>query len=109
MDQFTTQVTSEQITQIREEIQAVAQMYTDKTGKPLELTDAQIQIIIATHLKPGELGKLTQVELRSKVQELATVIPDADLRRFLLEAGFCGVEGDINQNLEEIEISLKKA
>jgi hypothetical protein len=102
MDQFTGQARPEQITQIREKIQVVAQIYTDKTGKTLELTDAQIQTIIATHLKPGELGKLTQAELKVKVQELATAIPDADVRRFLLEAGFCGIWWKFQENIKTI-------
>lgn len=105
MDQFTTQAIPEQIIQIREKIQAVAQMYSDKTGKSLELTDAQIQTIIATHLKPGELGKLTQVELKGKVQELATAIPDADLRRFLLEAWFCWINTTMQRFESDEEIS----
>lgn len=95
MDQFTIQATPEQIAQIRQKIQAVAQIYTDKTWKKLELTDTQIQAIIDTHLLPWQLGQLTQAELKAKVAELATAIPDADVRRFLLEAGFCGMEGDI--------------
>lgn len=92
MDQFTVPASSEQLIQIRNKIQSVAKLYTDKTGKTLELTDEQIQTIIAAHLKPGELGKLTQAELRAKVELLATTIPDADVRRFLLEAGFCGMK-----------------
>ena len=57
MDQFTTQATPEQITQIRQKIESVAKMYTDKTGKALELTDAQktqIQSIMAANKPSAE-------------------------------------------------------
>lgn len=90
MDQFAGQATPEQIAQIRQKIESVAQMYTDKTWKKIELTDTQIQAIIDTHLLPWQLGKLTQAELLTKNKKLAETIPDADVRRFLLEAGFCG-------------------
>ena len=88
---------AEWLDDVRDKIQ---KLYTDKTGKTLELTDAQIQTIIATHLKSGELGKLTQAELRAKVAELATAIPDATARRFLLEAGFCGMEETSKANFK---------
>ena len=91
MDQFSGQATVEQINQIRQKIEAVAQMYVDKTWKKLELTDTQIQAIIDTHFLPWQLWKLTQAELLVKNKKLAEAIPDDDLRRFLLEAGFCGI------------------
>ncbi|HMY80904.1 MAG TPA: hypothetical protein PK048_03605, partial [Candidatus Absconditabacterales bacterium] len=114
MDQFAGQATPEQIDQIRQQIDAVAQMYADKTGKQLELTDTQIQAIIDAHLLPGQLGSLTQAELSAKTRKLAEAIPDVNLRRFLLEAGFCGErkktsnkkDGDKNNtiNIDDIEI-----
>ena len=102
MDQFYGQATPEQITQIREKIQAVAQIYSDKTGKPLELSDTQIQAIIDTHLLPWQLGKLTQAELIAKNRKLVEAISDSDVRRFLLEAGFSGKDR-MNSNTEEMQ------
>ncbi len=81
----------------------ITDQYTKITGKTIELTDGQIQTIITTHLNAGELGKHTQTELRTKVQELATAVPDADLRRFLLEGGFCGTSWyNTKKNMPEI-------
>ena len=102
MDQFSGQATPEQIAQIRQQIEAVAQMYAYKTWKKLELTDTQIQVIIDTHLLPWQLWKLTQAELLVKNKKLAEAIPDTDLRRFLLEAGFCGMFDGISKKIANL-------
>ncbi|USN56287.1 MAG: hypothetical protein H6766_04400 [Candidatus Peribacteria bacterium] len=89
--------------QIRDRIKT---QYETMTGQKLDLTDAQIQTIIGTHLLPGELGKLIPAELKAKVKLLTTTIPDEGVRRFLLEGGFCG-KWDIPSMIKNMHYKTK--
>jgi len=70
--------------------QEISTQYQQATWKELTLTDEQLLSIIDAHEQDWILGELTLWQLHRKVQILDKVIQDKDVRRFLLEAGFCG-------------------
>ena len=109
MDQYKTNSTPDNIEEIRGRIKDLNHIYEEKIGKQLpEFTNTQIQTIINTHLKPWELGKLTQEQLKAKTKELSTTIPDIYVRRFLLEWGFCGKEQKLPDILFQEVVGIKR-
>ncbi len=55
-----------------------------------DVSDAEQEAILAAHALPGAIGTLSSAELRAKVEALATAIPNADVRRLLIESAICG-------------------
>lgn len=78
---------SEKLKTLKEEIE---KQYKDVVGEDLNLTERQLLTIIDAHKKKWILWQLTDSQLRGKAKELSKTITNEDVRRFLLEAGFCG-------------------
>lgn len=75
--------------ELREEIN---KQYKEITWKELELTDNQLLSVLDAHEQDWILWELNLPQLKKKVVILAETIKDDNIRRFLLEAGFCGME-----------------
>lgn len=80
----------EKLQNLREKIN---QEYKRITGaeEDLNLTNEQLLSIIEAHKQDGKLWNLDQSELWNKDKILSETIKDKDVRRFLFEAGFCGM------------------
>lgn len=88
------------LTQLREDINTEYKMVT-WTDQNLDLTDEQLLSVLDAHEQDWVLWELTIWQLRKKVKILAETVTDPDIRRFLLEAWFCGKsELDIDLNEE---------
>ena len=96
---------SQQLQLLKEEI---SKQYQEATGKTLNLTNEQLLSVLDAHKQDGKLGELTLWELKTKVKVLDQTITDPEVRRFLLEAGFCSNESKINivdfKKMNETEI-----
>ena len=78
---------SAKLEELRKEI---AEQYKQSTWEELQLSDDQLLSILDAHEQDWELWKLKLWELKVKVKILSEAITDEKVRRFLLEAGFCG-------------------
>ena len=79
----------------------------------LNLTGEQLLSILDAHEQDGKLWELTIWQLKQKVKVLDETITDKEIKRFLLEAGFCGKNEEIKENnetnvqrLEELWINI---
>ena len=95
---------SERLEELRKEI---SEQYKESTWEDINLTDEQLLSILYAHEKKWKLWELTLWQLKEKVKKLSKTITDPKVRRFLLEAGFCGkettwakVEDSVNPNIE---------
>ena len=95
---------SERLEELRKEI---SEQYKESTWEDINLTDEQLLSILYAHKKNWKLWELTLWQLKEKVKKLSKTITDPKVRRFLLEAGFCGrettwakVEDSVNPNIE---------
>lgn len=68
----------------------ISKQYKQATWEDIELSEKQLQTILETHQLDWNLWELTPQELRQKVKSLDKTIKEKNIRRFLLEAGFCG-------------------
>lgn len=69
----------------------IKSQYQQTTGKQLNnFTVENLMQVIQAHTLPWEIGKLSHAELRHKYEALNRSIADPLVKRFLLEAGFCG-------------------
>ena len=64
--------------------------YKQATWENIELSEEQLRTIIEAHKSDWTLWELTQWELRKKVEIISEATTDPKIRRYLLEAGFCG-------------------
>jgi len=87
LESITEQNKEQYIEEIKTEIET---QYKQATWKDLDLTPEQVESILDAHKRDWILGKLTSKELKVKVKTLSESINDKEVRRFLLEAGFCG-------------------
>lgn len=91
MDEKLESITEQNKEQYIEEIKTkIETQYKQATWKNLDLTPEQVISILEAHKKDWILGKLASKELKVKVKTLSESIDDKEVRRFLLEAGFCG-------------------
>ena len=79
------------LAQLKEDINAEYKMVT-WTDQNLDLTDEQLLSVLDAHEQDWILWELTLWQLKKKVKILSETIKDKNVRRFLLEAGFCGME-----------------
>ena len=70
----------------------ITEQYKQSIWEELNLTDEQLLSILDAHEQDWKLWELTLWQLRQKVKILTDTITDPKVRRFLLEAGFCGRE-----------------
>ena len=84
------------LTELREEINKEYKKATN-TDEDLNLTDEQLLSILDAHEQDWKLWELTLWQLKQKVKILDETITDPKVRRFLLEAGFCGKAESITQ------------
>lgn len=91
MDQISSTINQTNQTQQLQNLNTeISKQYQEATGKELHLSDDQLLSILDAHKQDGKLGNLTLWELKKKVEVLDQTIIDPEVRRFLLEAGFCG-------------------
>lgn len=110
---FSQEEISSKLEELRKKI---SEQYEQATWEKLELTDEQLLSVLDAHEQDWKLWELSLWQLRVKVKLLAETIKNDKVRRFLLEAGFCGQEwindnytSDINElakklNLKQYEI-----
>ncbi len=67
----------------------IEEQYEKTTGQKLNLSEDQVWSILDAHSEDGILWKLTRTQLSKKVRPLIETITDGNVRRFLLEFGFC--------------------
>ena len=72
---------------LREEIN---RQYKGSTWQELQLTDEQLLSVLDAHEQDWIIWELTTWQLKQKVETLDKTITDPNIRRFLLESGFCG-------------------
>ena len=75
---------------LKELRKTITKQYEESTWEKLKLSDEQLLSIIDAHEQDWVLWELTIWQLRQKVKTLDETITDSKVRRFLLEAGFCG-------------------
>ena len=85
---------SEKLEELRKEI---TEQYKQTTWEELKLTDEQLLSILDAHEQDWKLWELTLWQLRQKVKVLNETITDPEIRRFLLEAWFCGRLQEVHQ------------
>ncbi len=78
---------SEKLNELRK---LISEQYNQATWADLQLTDEQLLSILDAHEQDWILWELTTWQLRQKVKILSETISDKNIRRFLLEAWFCG-------------------
>lgn len=78
---------SEKLNELRNKIK---EQYKQATWEEIELSDEQLLSILDTHEQNWVLWELTKPQLTQKVRTLSESITDSNIRRFLLEAWFCG-------------------
>lgn len=99
---------SEKLNDLR---QKISEQYKQTTWNELNLTDEQLFSILDAHEQDGILWELTIWQLRQKVRVLSETITDSNVKRFLLEAGFCRkvqINNKINIDADRFEVPLKK-
>ncbi len=98
-------ITKTEITEKLEELRKeISEQYKKSTWEELQLTDEQLLSILDAHEQDWKLWELTLWQLRQKVKVLDDTITDPKVRRFLLEAWFCGQEKfDTKTNVEHLE------
>lgn len=101
-------ITKTEITERLEELRKeITEQYKQTTWEELNLTYEQLLSILDAHEQDWELWKLKLWELKVKVKILSEAITDPKVKRFLLEAGFCGKEITENtrqsSNVEQLE------
>ena len=100
---------TEKLGELRKEI---SEQYKESTWKELNLTDEQLLSVLDAHEQDWKLWELTLWQLKQKVKILDETITDPKVRRFLLEAGFCGKimkNTNSNERLQDfIQINTQK-
>ena len=96
---------SAELNELRERIKW---QYKHATWQEIELNDEQLFSILDAHEQDWILWELTLWQLKKKVKILSDTIKDKNVRRFLLEAGFCGklfekVKSNLTKNLDYSE------
>ena len=92
----------------------ISKQYKQATWEDIELTDEQLLSVLDAHEQDWVLWELTTWQLRQKVNILSETITDPKVRRFLLEAWFCGslstllhsAQNFIQENLNAIDSSV---
>lgn len=106
MDNYLSQVRDnwenlwEILNQLRNEINDEYHRRTDSADN-LYLTDEQLLSVLDAHEHDWVLWELTIWQLRQKVKTLSETITDSNIRRFLLEAGFCGRQEEIHKTIND--------
>lgn len=110
MDKILSEINEQNKSKKLEELRKnISEQYKEATWEELNLTDEQLLSILDAHEQDWKLWELTLWELRQKVKILDETITDPKVRRFLLEAGFCGkVETFTDTELTDITNKLKK-
>lgn len=88
----------------------ISEQHHKATWENIELTDEQLLSILDAHEQDWVLWELTLWQLKQKVKILSVTVTDPKIRRFLLEAGFCGkvqINNKVNISAENFEIPLK--
>ena len=96
---------SAKLEELRKEITT---QYKQSTWENLNLTDEQLLSILDAHEQDWKLWELTLWQLRQKVKILDETITDPKVRRFLLEAGFCGQGGIERQEKQQWLVHFEK-
>ena len=96
LNQINEQNQSKKLEELRKQI---SEQYKQSTWEDLNLTDEQLLSILDAHEQDWKLWELTLWQLRQKVKILDETITDSKVRRFLLEAGFCGRPQEVHQNI----------
>lgn len=96
---------SEKLAELKERIKKQSKK---STWQEIELTDEQLLSILDAHEQDWILWELTTWQLKQKVKILSETITDKNIRRFLLEAGFCGklfdkIKANLTKNLDYSE------
>ena len=103
MDNLLNEVNREWITKVEitdklnELRNKISEQYNQSTWEELNLTDEQLLSILDAHEQDWILWELTLWQLKQKVKILSETVTDPKIRRFLLEAGFCGKTESITQ------------
>ena len=79
----------------------ISEQYEQATWEKIELTDEQLQSILYAHEQDWVLWELTTGQLKQKVEILDKTITDPNVRRFLLEAWFCGSPANMLQAAQD--------
>ena len=93
------------LNQLRNEINDEYHRRTDSADN-LYLTDEQLLSVLDAHEHDWVLWELTIWQLRQKVKTLSETITDSNIRRFLLEAWFCGKVEQISPLVSKIDNSI---
>ncbi len=86
LDEITEENMSEKLEELRK---AITEQYESSTWQKLELSNEQLLSILDAHEQDWILWQITRPQLRRKVTILEESIKDDNVKRFLLEAGFC--------------------
>ncbi len=89
---------SEKLSELRK---TILEQYKQATWEEINLTDEQLLSILDAHEQDWKLWELTLWQLRQKVKVLDETITDPKVRRFLLEAGFCGMRKFLGVETEQ--------
>ena len=95
----------EMLQQLREEIN---KQHKESTWQEILLTDEQLLSILDAHEQDWILWELTTGQLKQKVEILDKTIADQNVRRFLLEAGFCGIESFDDSSVQDTLTDIKQ-
>ena len=100
MDNLLNQINEQNQSKKLEELRkSISEQYEQATWEKLNLMDEQLLSILDAHEQDWKLWELTLWQLRQKVKILDETITDSKVRRFLLEAGFCGRPQEVHQNI----------
>jgi len=113
MDNLLSEINEQNKSQKLEELRKqISEQYKQSTWEDLQLTDEQLFSILDAHEQDWKLWELTLWQLRQKVKVLDDTITDPKVRRFLLEAWFCGkieIISDIQNNIPSFLNKYRKS